>query len=155
MKTITEEHLKKLSHKMQVYFALFCANQVKENWTNIPECIEAIRVTELWLEGKASSKECKVAAAAAAAAAYAAAAAAAADAADAAAAYAAADAADAADAAADAADAADAAADAADAAAAYAYAAAYAAKGKVIKGQWDYYNELLNFDKNFEKVVLG
>jgi hypothetical protein len=146
MKTITEEHLKKLSHKMQVYFALFCANQVKENWTNIPERTKAIRVIELWLEGKASSKECEVAAAASASAASASAAYAA---------YAANAAAYAANAASAASASAAYAAYAANAAAYAAYAANAAAKGKVIKGQWDYYNELLNFDKNFEKVVLG
>ena len=40
-------------------------------------------------------------------------------------------------------------------AAAYATNAAAYDKEKLIQEQWNYYNELLNFDKNFEEIVLG
>ena len=61
-------------------------------------------------------------------------------------------------------DAANAAANAANAAASAAYAAsaavnaaanAAANKEQIIKEQWEYYNELLNFEKNFEEIILG
>ena len=61
MKQITETELKKLSHKDIVKFAVFCAYRVEERWNNTPECVEAIRMAELWLEDKATSKECEVA----------------------------------------------------------------------------------------------
>ena len=154
MKQLQNTDLEKLSHNFQVKFALFCAKQVigLVKSKNRQICENAILITEKWLEGKATAEECKTAAYAAANAA--------ADAAYAAAyaaANAAAYAADAADAAANAAAyaAANAAADAANAA----YAAADAAnaslnKEQSIKEQWDYYNELLFFDKNFEEIVL-
>jgi hypothetical protein len=62
MKVIEQKDLKVLSHKDLVRFALFCAYQVKITWENIPKCMEAIRLTELWLEGKAAAKECRDAA---------------------------------------------------------------------------------------------
>jgi hypothetical protein len=55
---ITVNNLKGLSHKDQVRFALFCANQVKDKWKHIPSSVEAIRLTELWLEGKATTDDC-------------------------------------------------------------------------------------------------
>ena len=133
MKSPTNEDLLKLSHKFQVSFALFCANQVKHFWKDIPEAVKAIEITERWLVGEATKEEC-------ASAAYAA------------------DAANAAYAAAAASAAAYAAYSAASAANAAAYAAAYASanadKQSFIKAQWDYYNELLHFDSNFEKIAL-
>jgi len=147
MKQITSKEFHLISHNFQVRFALFCANQVRNVWKGIPECVEAIRMAELWLEDKATSKECEVAAYAASAAASAAAAYA-----SSAAAYATYAAASAASAAASAASAAYAA-----SAASAASAAAYASedKAKLIKEQWAFYNELLNFDEIVEKALLG
>lgn len=62
MERISQEDLSLLSHNFQVRFALFCAYQVKNKWDKIPECVKAIRVVSLWLEGKASSEECRSAA---------------------------------------------------------------------------------------------
>jgi len=139
-----------------VRFAVFCAEQVKDGWKDIPECVVAIETTERWLEGKATKRECKVASDAAYAA-YSAA-----NATNAAyAAYTAAIAAYYA-AAANAAYAAYAYAASATAYAAYAnaaYAAAYAAsangKPHLIEAQWNYYEELLHFDDIAEKLLLG
>ena len=60
---INTKDLRKLPHRKQVEFALFCAKQtVKCMNNNIKkETLNAIKVTELWLEGKASSEECAVA----------------------------------------------------------------------------------------------
>ena len=165
MKLVRKKELLLLSQQDCVRFAIFCAEQVKEDWENIPECVNAINIVERWLEGKATEDECKVAAHAA----YAARAT-----------YAAVHAANAAYAAANAAYAASAAADAAAyvaSHAAYAYAAssayaayaayayyaadaastAYAADGNphFINAQWNYYNELLHFDDIAEKLLLG
>jgi len=136
-----EEELELLSHKDIVRFALFCAEQVKEGWKGIPECVVAIETVERWLKGKAAEEECVNAASAASAAnaaadvAYTAASAAASAAADVAytAAYAAVHAANA------------------------AYAASHAAAGKshLIDAQWNYYLELLHFDDIAEKALLG
>jgi hypothetical protein len=60
------EYLNKLSHKDCVMFALFCARQVEDGWKDVKECREAIETVERWLEGKATEKECKIAADAAA-----------------------------------------------------------------------------------------
>jgi hypothetical protein len=171
VEVITSDYLNKLPHKLQVYFAVFCAKQVTHLLSdkNRDVSLKAIAIAELWLEGKATSEECRKAAVASYAgyAAYAAAAGyAAAYAADAAGAGYAAEAADAAAAAGYAADAAgyayaaDAAGYAAYAAEAAGYAdaagyAAYAAdKQKIISEQWDYYYELLNIDENLERVML-
>ena len=148
MKQITSKELRLLSHNFQVRFALFCANQVKEHWETIPQCVEAIRITELWLENKATSEECRIAyravdvtytaANAAHAAAYAVYTAA--NAVSNGAAYATYT--------------------AAAAAAAAAHAAANAVsnadldKARIIKEQWDCYNQLLSFHEEFEKRVL-
>ena len=137
MEQLTDSDLEKLSHNFQVRFALFCAKQVIHlvNFKDKAVCENAILTTEKWLEGKATAEECRIAASAATSATWAA------DATDAAA-----------DAAADAARSAmnatwtaDAAADAVDAS---------KNKQQAIKEQWDYYLELLNFDKNFEEIVL-
>ncbi len=123
------EDLQKLPHNFQIMFAIFCAKQVvhlvQEKDKEV--CLKAIEVAEAFIEGKATKEQAYAAAHAAAYAAYAA--------------YAAAHAAYAACAAADAAYAAHAACAAAD-------------KQKLIKEQWKYYNELLNFEKNFEEMVL-
>ena len=58
MKQITSKELLLLSHNFQVKFALFCAYQIEKQWKKAPQSAEAIRATELWLEGKASSEEC-------------------------------------------------------------------------------------------------
>ena len=157
MKLVRKKELLLLSQQDCVRFAIFCAEQVKEDWENIPECVNAINIVERWLEGKATEDECKVAAHAA----YAYAASAAANAA-----YAAANAAYAA--AASSANAASSAYSAyayaaSSAIAAYAYYAAdaastaYAADGNphFINAQWNYYNELLHFDDIAEKALLG
>ena len=64
MKTITKSDLSKLPHTLQVYFALFCAKQVSHLVK--PEhkvaCDKALETAELWLDGKATAKECKTAA---------------------------------------------------------------------------------------------
>ena len=146
-----EEELELLSHKDIVRFALFCAEQVRDSWKGIPECVVAVETTERWLEGKASAEECRVATRAAY---YACAATRAANATTRAAtraAYAAYYAANAAYAASH---------------AAYAYAtssaanaASYAAyangKPSLIEAQWHYYQELLHFDDIAEKTLLG
>ena len=155
-RTLNLDELKLLSHKDCVRFAVFCAEQVKDGWKDIPECVVAVETTERWLEGKATKRECKVASDAAYAAysaanatnaayaAYTAAIAAyyaaAANAAYAAYAYAA-----------------SATAYAAYANAAYAYAYAASANGKphLIEAQWNYYEELLHFDDIAEKLLLG
>ena len=162
IKIVSEKELKLLSHKDIVRFALFCAEQVKDNWKDIPECVRAIETVERWLEGKASAEECRnTAYAADAHAVYTASAAAhAAHATDAAAYYATYVATRA----------------AYSANAAYAYAAAaaaayaahtdacatsdaydYAAYGNphLIEAQREYYNELLHFDDIAEKLLLG
>ena len=145
IKKVSKEELELLSHKDCVRFALFCAEQVKDSWKDIPECVVAIETAERWLEGKASAEECKVAAYAADAHAAAHAAAHATDDASHAAAYATYAAY----------------AYAAYAAAAYAYAAYYATsaaaykKPHLIKAQRNRYNELLHFDDIAEKLLLG
>ena len=145
MKQPQTTDLQKLPHNFQVRFALFCAKQVVDlvepKYKQV--CDNAILTVERWLDNKATAEECRAAAHAAAyTAAYAANAAAyAANAA----AHAATDAAYAANAAAHAAHAAD---------APYPAVNASHNKEQTIKEQWDYYNELLNFDKNFEEIVL-
>jgi len=139
IKIVSEKELSLLSHKDCVRFALFCAEQVRDSWKDIPECVAAIETTERWLEGKASAEECKKAAYAAYAA-Y--------DAASARAVHAVAYAASSAYYA------------AAYAAYAVAYAAAVAAeasagKPHLIEAQWNYYEELLHFDDIAEKLLLG
>ena len=134
IKIVSEKELSLLSHKDCVRFALFCAEQVRDSWKDIPECVAAIETTERWLEGKASAEECWKAANAANAAAtyatsasYTAYAAAYATYAAHTAAYATSDAAD------------------------------YAAHGKphLIDAQRNYYEELLYFDDIAEKLLLG
>jgi hypothetical protein len=157
MKSPTKSDLKKLCHFSQIYFAVFCAEQVFHlvKPQDQPVCRQAIDIAKLFIEGKATKEECKVAAAAAYATAYAAAHAA----------YAATHAASVADAAASAADAAYAAtaaayaayaasADASADAAAYA-AAALKDKQTIIEAQWEYYKELLAFETIIEDVLLG
>jgi len=68
IKKVSDKELLLLPHKDIVRFALFCAEQVKEGWKGIPECVAAIETAERWLEGKAAEEECRVAADAAAAA---------------------------------------------------------------------------------------
>ena len=132
---LTKQDLEKLPHKFQTMFAVFCAKQVfhliSEKDKNV--YLKAIEAAEGFIEGTVS-KDAANAAANAASAAYTAA-------------YAAANAANAAGSAAY---------TAAYAAANAAYAAANAAnKEQIIKEQWEYYNELLNFEKNFEEIILG
>jgi hypothetical protein len=143
MELLTKKQLSELSHKDQVRFALFCAYQVKNEWEKSLNCVNAIKITELWLENKVTSSECRSAASAAFSnpdkniytAAYVA--------------YAAATDAD------------------ADVAATYTgYAASTAAyaratyptyatdKIKIIQAQIEYYNELKYINENFEKIVL-
>jgi len=151
MKPVSKKELELLSHKDIVRFALFCAEQVKEGWKGIPECVVAIETVERWLKGKAAAEECRNATHVADAARYAAhyANTTAYDAYYAA--YAAAYAAYAASAASDASDAAYAAARAAH----YATATYAAKKSHLIEAQWEYYLELLHFDDIAEKLLLG
>jgi len=139
MKLVRKKELLLLSQQDCVRFAIFCAEQVKEDWENIPECVNAINIVERWLEGKATEEECwkateeecwKAAYAASHAAAYAANAAT--YPASASAAYAASAAANAAD-----------------------YASASAGNPHLIEAQWNYYEELLHFDDIAEKLLLG
>jgi len=147
IKKVSKEELLLLPHKDIVRFALFCAEQVRDGWENIPECVNAINIVERWLEGKATEEECwkateeecwkateeecwKAAYAASHAAAYAANAAT--YPASASAAYAASAAANAAD-----------------------YASASAGNPHLIEAQWNYYEELLHFDDIAEKLLLG
>jgi len=145
---LTRIELELLPNHKQIRFAIFCANQVIHlvPTKHKEVCKRAINTAELYLKGKASKEECRVAAADAAAnATYAAA-------------YAAADAAYAANAA-SAADAAAYAAAAANAAyyAAYAAASATSTKEKqnIIEAQYHLYDQLLNEDRIFEEIVLG
>jgi len=145
LKLVSEEELLLLPQQDCVRFALFCAEQVRDSWKGIPECVSAIETAERWLEGKASVEECKVAAYAAYDAAYYAAYAA----------YAAVHAARAVARATRAAVHAANAAYAADASHAAAYAAYANGKPHLIDAQWEYYNELLHFDDIAEKLLLG
>jgi hypothetical protein len=137
------QDLEKLCHHSQIYFAIFCAEQVFHiiKQEHQPVCRQAIDIAKLFLEGKATKEECRVAADAAAAA-YATYTAATANYA-AYAAYAAANAADAAT--------------YVNYAAYAAYAAAYAAKDKqvIIEAQWVYYKELLAFETIIEDILLA
>jgi hypothetical protein len=155
VKTVSAEDLRKLPHRYQVMFAVFCAEQViglvKEQDRKV--CLKAIEVTRGWLRDEVTTEECKAVARAAHAATCAI------DAAHAiyatcAAGYAAAAAGG--GYAACAADAAAAAYTAYTADAAYAY-AFHAGKNrnKVIKEQWNYYYDLLNLDENLEKILVG
>ena len=126
MKPVSDKELELLSHKDIVRFAVFCAEQMRDSWENIPECVVAIETVERWLKGKAAEEECVNAASAASAAN------AAADVAYTAA-YAAVHAAN----------------------AAYAASHAAAGKSHLIDAQWNYYLELLHFDDIAEKALLG
>jgi hypothetical protein len=145
MKSPIRQDLQKLCHHSQIYFAVFCAEQVFHlvELKDQPVCRHAIDIAKLLIEGKATKEECNAAAYAA----YAA------NAAYAAAAYAAAYAAYAAAYAANTASAAN---------AAYAAYTAYAAtadatedKQAIIAAQWVYYNELLAFETIVEDVLLA
>ena len=121
-------------------FALFCAEQCRDKWKHVPEAVRCIELTELWLDGRASSEECRVAAA------YVVAHADYADYAAYAAAYATAHAvANAANAAAYA---------AAGANAAYRIINSSEDKDKTIKEQWECYDNLLHFDEIAEQMLL-
>jgi hypothetical protein len=130
---VSKEELQKLSHKDQVRFALFCANQIKNKWESNSACIKAINTVKLWLDNKATAEECRaatrnahaVAAVSTNAAAFAAYATVSANYADTVA-YAAADTA--------------------------AYAAADATDMR--RQQREYYNDLRYVNENFEKIIL-
>jgi hypothetical protein len=140
MKSPTKSDLKKLCHHSQIYFAIFCAEQVFHlvKQEHQPVCRHAIDIAKLFIEGRATKEECRAAAYAAYAAADAAAnaACAAGYAAYVAAANVAANAAYAATAAADA-------------------AAALKDKQAIIAAQWVYYKELLAFETIVEDVLLA
>ena len=140
MKPVSDKELELLSHKDIVRFAVFCAEQMRDSWENIPECVVAIETVERWLKGKAAEEECVNAAYTASAAANAAYTAAVA-------AYSAAYA--------DAAHAAAHAAVHATSAAYYATSAAADGKSHLIEAQRNYYLELLHFDDIAEKLLLG
>ena len=128
MRRISTFDLHILKHEFQVRFALFCTYQVKDRWDKTPSCIEAVKIVELWLEGKASSEECRAAGLAAD---YAASGVVVSFTAFAAA-------------------------NVSNAGAYIANAADYAASNLAeILEQWDFYNELLHFDAIVEKALLG
>jgi hypothetical protein len=147
-KIVSAEDLHKLPHRYRVMFAIFCAEQVVDlvREQDKEVCVKAIDTAKRLLKGEVSKEECRAATNAAYAAAYAAS-----DAYACAAGYATVYAGGAAC--------------AADAAGCAAYAAACAAnayafhadknENKVIKEQWNYYNELLNLDENLEKILVG
>lgn len=56
-----EKKLKKLTHRNQVMFVLYCAKLVQKIGSSI-EDDKAIEVTEKWLRGEATRKECNQAA---------------------------------------------------------------------------------------------
>lgn len=149
MNPLNKDDLAKLSHRFQVSFALFCAKQVL-HLTNLKEAHECIRIVEAWLVGEASSEDCRKAADIAAT--YAAGNANANTTADA---YSAVNAVAYTAAARAAARAYSAAAYSATAAAGYAAAVSISNKENIIKAQWDYYFELLEFDDRFENIVIG
>ena len=62
IKIVSKKELSLLSQQDCVRFALFCAEQVKDGWRGVPECVAAIETAERWLEGKATEEECKKAA---------------------------------------------------------------------------------------------
>jgi len=131
IKRVNIKELELLSHRDMVRFALFCAEQVKEGWRDIPECVSAIETVKRWLEGKATALECSEAAYAASTTVYAGTSAtyntyntAQAAASDEYASY-------------------------------YACAAGGFSSQLVIKEQWEYYEELLHFDDIAEKLLLG
>ena len=55
IKRVNIKELELLSHRDMVRFALFCAEQVKEGWRDIPECVSAIETVKRWLEGRATA----------------------------------------------------------------------------------------------------
>ena len=55
------KELELLSQQDCVRFALFCAEQTKDGWRDIPECVLTIEIVERWLEGKVTLDECIVA----------------------------------------------------------------------------------------------
>jgi hypothetical protein len=57
-KEINEKLLCELSHKDQIRFALFCANQTREFWYDSKIYENTYKLIELWLEGKATVQEC-------------------------------------------------------------------------------------------------
>jgi hypothetical protein len=57
-KELTEEKLSELSHKDQVRFALFCANQTRDFWYGSKIYENTYKLIELWLEGKATAEQC-------------------------------------------------------------------------------------------------
>jgi len=62
MKTkITKDNIRKLSHKDQVRFALFCAKSVQHKIVG-QHALNCIDIVERWLDGKATAEECKIAA---------------------------------------------------------------------------------------------
>ena len=142
LEKVSRKELELLSQQDCVRFALFCAEQVRDSWRGVPECVAAVETAERWLEGKATEEQCRNTAYAA---------------------YAAANAAAYANSAAYAAY--DAAAHAANAASSAACDAVYAANAAsaayangnlhLIEAQRNYYEELLYFDDIAEKLLLG
>ncbi len=61
MDCVSPDDLKKLSPKFRVMFALFCANQAKESWQDIPKYVEAIELIEKWLNTEDSCIEFRTA----------------------------------------------------------------------------------------------
>lgn len=60
VREITKEDLEKLPHRMQVEFAVFCAEQVIDKAPDEAKefGLHAIAMTKLWLDGKASAEVC-------------------------------------------------------------------------------------------------
>ena len=62
MTSPSTQDLSKLSHRFQVRFAIFCANQVKHLWAQDKRCVSAVETAERWLVGEATQEECREAA---------------------------------------------------------------------------------------------
>lgn len=60
MARINSHELSKLSHKDQVRFAMFCANQVRPKWVYLKELVTAFETVEMWLNNEITYKECQI-----------------------------------------------------------------------------------------------
>jgi len=57
---LNSHEIKQLSHKDQVRFALFCANQVRSRWAYLRELVIAFEVIEEWLDNKVTYEQCQI-----------------------------------------------------------------------------------------------
>jgi hypothetical protein len=59
IRRISSRSLSKLSHEDLVRFALFCANQITQEYADIPEVIKCHEVIHNWLEDNTKIQECR------------------------------------------------------------------------------------------------